>query len=467
MHHLHETLRRVLDGQLNAATAGDSAAADRHFRFLCGQLALGVIGLAAFPVWLALGAPGSALASLSFLLLLAPLAVAAFVVRTGRLDIGQTVAAIVLTGLVLWLVTVAGGLSSPTVILFAIVPAASRLSAERHVIWSAAGFASAGLAICAALDLTGANGPSSPSATATIAVFFALGAIAAATFWALRMTERAGEAESGGELAAPADDASVPDAPAVDPPAQTQLAELTAELQRTFDSISRFSEVIADERLVAAESDGWRSYARLIRVAGESARNAIAGLLSDDDAASELTPEIQLDSPRPLTDLDEIIKQCIERLLPLSADRDVVIQCESADAPTFAALDAESCAQMLVSLFAAVLRSGPRRRIVTVAVATEDEHAFVLIRNGTAGQSRRAGQPFFQPQSPYTDSTRAADLGLAEIGERVRLLGGELKLGPRGSGGLIARLALPVAEPMRGGDRRQKERRSGEERKSA
>ena len=81
---------------------GDAVTVDRHFRFLVRQLVLGVVGLSTFPIWLALGAPGSAFAILTFLWLFAPLAVAAFVLRGGSLRSGQHMETVALTGLVLW-----------------------------------------------------------------------------------------------------------------------------------------------------------------------------------------------------------------------------------------------------------------------------------------------------------------------------------------------------------------------------
>ncbi len=156
MHRLKQALKQALDAQLNAATAGNATATDRHFRFLVGQLAIGTIGLAAFPVWLALDPGGSVVSSLAFLWLLAPIATVVIVLHTGRLGLGQLLADIALTGLVSWVVmTIAGGVS-PLLALFAIVPLSSRLtgagSADRASIFAFVGLA----ASLAAAALSGA-----------------------------------------------------------------------------------------------------------------------------------------------------------------------------------------------------------------------------------------------------------------------------------------------------------------------
>lgn len=133
MHRLKQALKQALDAQLNAATAGNAAATDRHFRFLVGQLAIGTIGLAAFPVWLALDPSGSVVSSLAFLWLLAPIAIVVIVLHTGRLGLGQLLADLALTGLVSWIVVTAGAAASPLLVLFAIVPLACRLGGSGSV----------------------------------------------------------------------------------------------------------------------------------------------------------------------------------------------------------------------------------------------------------------------------------------------------------------------------------------------
>ena len=127
MRPLFETLRNTLDGHIMTPEVGDAVTVDRHFRFLVRQLVLGVVGLSTFPIWLALGAPGSAFAILTFLWLFAPLAVAAFVLRGGSLRSGQHMETVALTGLVLWVCAMSGGLSSPLVLLFAIVLLTARV----------------------------------------------------------------------------------------------------------------------------------------------------------------------------------------------------------------------------------------------------------------------------------------------------------------------------------------------------
>ena len=158
MHRLTQALKQALDAQLNAATTGNAAVADRHFRFLVGQLAIGTVGLAAFPVWLTLDPGGSSISSVAFLWLLAPLATIVFVLKTGRLQLGQMFASLALTGLVCWLALKTGGAPSPFVVLLAAVPLSVRLTGSEGSLREATIIAFAGLGLMVALSAFGAIG---------------------------------------------------------------------------------------------------------------------------------------------------------------------------------------------------------------------------------------------------------------------------------------------------------------------
>jgi hypothetical protein len=184
-----ETVRHTLDGHIMTPAVGDAKAVDRHFRFLVRQLVLGIVGLSAFPIWLALGAPGSLFTSLTFVWLLAPLLIAASVLRTGRLETGQHLATFALAGLILWVSAMTGGLSSPLVLLFAVVPLAARADGPLPSLTLPLIAAGIGLACCALFDLTGLAAKTD-SPYAGIGLLVAILAVAGAGFWLRRSQER-------------------------------------------------------------------------------------------------------------------------------------------------------------------------------------------------------------------------------------------------------------------------------------
>lgn len=158
MNRLQHALRHAIDAQLNVVTAGNAVAAGQHFLFLMGQLAVAAAGLTALTIWLAVDPPSTPLAALVLLSILAPLATAVFVLRTGRLRHGQMTATLSLAGLAVWLCAVSGGLGSPFAFLFAIVPLASLLSPTPNALKRATVVSVAGLGLCVSISILGLNG---------------------------------------------------------------------------------------------------------------------------------------------------------------------------------------------------------------------------------------------------------------------------------------------------------------------
>ncbi|HWJ72087.1 MAG TPA: PAS domain-containing sensor histidine kinase [Kaistia sp.] len=150
-----EPLRRIMDGLVHGSATGDALVAGRHRAFIAAHLAAGLAALMAMPLWLAFaGLPSPAIA-VAFLWLVTPLPIAAFLSRTGRYADAHLLSALSLTGLVGWIAAFTGGLASPALAWFAVVPAEAALSGSRRVVISAAALAAAALAILWALASAG------------------------------------------------------------------------------------------------------------------------------------------------------------------------------------------------------------------------------------------------------------------------------------------------------------------------
>ena len=186
MRQLTETVRHTLDGHIMKPAIEDADTIERHYRFLVRQLVLGVVGLSAFPIWLAVGAPGSFFASLTFLWLMAPLLVAAFVLRTGRLETGRQLATVTLTGLVVSICAMSGGLASPLLLMFAVIPIAAAADGPGRPVRASLFAAIAGIGLSAILDVTGASAPAADLAYSLIGLAAALLVVGAVALWLKR-----------------------------------------------------------------------------------------------------------------------------------------------------------------------------------------------------------------------------------------------------------------------------------------
>jgi cell cycle sensor histidine kinase DivJ len=196
MRHLTETVRHTLDGHIMKPTIEDADTIERHYRFLVRQLVLGVIGLSAFPIWLAVGAPGSFFASLTFLWLMAPLLVAAYVLRTGQLETGRQLATVTLTGLVVSISAMSGGLASPLLLMFAVIPIAAAADGPGRPVRASLFAAIAGIGLSAVLDITGAATPAANMAFSLIGFAGALLVVGAVALWLKRQNSGKSQTET-------------------------------------------------------------------------------------------------------------------------------------------------------------------------------------------------------------------------------------------------------------------------------
>ncbi|HSI38915.1 MAG TPA: PAS domain-containing sensor histidine kinase [Xanthobacteraceae bacterium] len=135
------SLLSYLDALVHPSVRGDELRAERHRAFIGVRLAGGACAIAALPVYLAAsGAPGLIEAAV-FAWLLAPIATAALLSRTGNLEAAYALAAVTLAGLVFAVGLITGGLPSFVIPWLLIVPLEAALSGSRRVLGLAAGTA--------------------------------------------------------------------------------------------------------------------------------------------------------------------------------------------------------------------------------------------------------------------------------------------------------------------------------------
>ncbi len=146
-------LLRFLDGQIGDMPNVEPEVGDGLRMALLRALFLACLGLAAFPAWIALGGPGGIFAALAFFWALAPFPVILAFGRAGRPASAGLVIVAALGGLVVWLATMTGGLSSPFVAWLVLVPIAGGVLAGRRALLRSGTVAALGLAFVAVADL--------------------------------------------------------------------------------------------------------------------------------------------------------------------------------------------------------------------------------------------------------------------------------------------------------------------------
>jgi cell cycle sensor histidine kinase DivJ len=165
------TIGKFLDGMVHISAAGDRLSVLRHRSFLLVHLGFALLALCAFPIWLAVVGTTSMTQALTFAWLVAPLAIALYLSRTGNLGIAHLLSAAVFTGLIVWIAGQGGGLDSQALLFIALVPAGSALSGSLRVAIAAVAIAALGIMLLA----LGGTVDALPAWTALAAVLFAGG----------------------------------------------------------------------------------------------------------------------------------------------------------------------------------------------------------------------------------------------------------------------------------------------------
>ncbi len=151
----------------------DALTAARHRAFIAPRLLGSMVALAAFPVYLIVRGPPSALELVVFGWLVVPILVAYFLSRTGRYESAHILSSLALTGLVTAVAMSTGGIASFAAIWLVVVPLEASLSASRRVVALASTFALAAagvLALVSGLDLLSPPAAGGHVALATLGI---------------------------------------------------------------------------------------------------------------------------------------------------------------------------------------------------------------------------------------------------------------------------------------------------------
>lgn len=141
-------LRAFLLAQVHPSARRDPATAERHLAFMAPRLCGSVLALGTLPVGLAVrGVPGT-LELLALAWMIAPIAIACYLSRTGRVRVARTLSALALAGLAAILAAGPGGIGALVAVVVVLVPLETALSPVRRAVAAALiAVAVAGLAV--------------------------------------------------------------------------------------------------------------------------------------------------------------------------------------------------------------------------------------------------------------------------------------------------------------------------------
>jgi two-component system, cell cycle sensor histidine kinase DivJ len=176
------TIRDCLDALLHPSARYDALTRARHRAFMAPRL-LGSLGaFAAFPVYLAMRGAPTALEVTAFAWLIAPILLSWFLSRTGRYEGAHVLSSLALSGFVMTVAMITGGIESFAVIWLVVVPLEAALSASRRVV----AFASMLALACTALLIAFGHFDMlpAPAASTTLRGIFTAFGVASATLYA-------------------------------------------------------------------------------------------------------------------------------------------------------------------------------------------------------------------------------------------------------------------------------------------
>jgi signal transduction histidine kinase len=185
-----------------------------------------------------------------------------------------------------------------------------------------------------------------------------------------------------------------------------------------------------------------------------SAQLLNASLMEVDRIDRAVRALLNLSRPHEATNLDVDLVECCRDALPLvhvyARAKGVKIQTDFEDGPLVVVGDAKELRRVIVNLLLNACEARAREILISARRAAPEEpslspSAEILVRDDGAGLSEqdlaRAFDPFF------TTKPQGTGLGLSICLQVVRRHGGTLDLLPGESGGMTARLRLPLPRP--------------------
>ncbi len=210
---------------------------------------------------------------------------------------------------------------------------------------------------------------------------------------------------------------------------ETLLAGIAHEVRNPLGALDLFAGLLAEELQGRPEA------AHVARIRSELA--ALSKVVGEFLDYARTRPPV-----REAVSLGPLLAEVVELSAPLAADRLISLSSEG-DGGVIA--DREQLRRALLNLVRNAIEAAPAASEVEVAASVGEAEAVIEVRDRGPGLAPGAREGLFRPF--FTTKERGTGLGLALAKKVADAHGGALDLLDREGGGIVARLAIPDAEP--------------------
>jgi two-component system, cell cycle sensor histidine kinase DivJ len=167
-----------LSGLVHDCAKNDPVERSRHERFIASRMTVGAIALCLLPLYLLIRGVPSGPEYVAMICLVAPVAAAIVLSRSGRLALAHAISSASLAGLVVCIAATSGGVSAGAAVWLVAVPLEALLSGSRRAALAASAIAGLSALFLAALEAAGIRPAVEPWPAAVAMPVFAITAIA-------------------------------------------------------------------------------------------------------------------------------------------------------------------------------------------------------------------------------------------------------------------------------------------------
>jgi signal transduction histidine kinase len=218
------------------------------------------------------------------------------------------------------------------------------------------------------------------------------------------------------------------------------VSGVSHDLRTPLTQIRLFAELLRDDR-PAVQAKRYE-YARII----DEETQRLTYLVDNVLAFSALEHEAGALRRHPVP-LSDVVRDTVERFMPLATSRSVSIHTAVPDGVTVCG-DPDAFRRILLNVLDNAVKYGPNGQRIDVALAVHDRTAVLTVDDAGAGipaaDRMRVFEPFVRLENGHGSGVGGSGIGLAIVRDLVTALGGSVGLTDAPFGGTRVQLTFPV-----------------------